>query len=60
MTERGDRQEGVDDVGFDRAQGLVSDHHKDLLLLLQADEVPEPRLLSQFWAGFRRQTGHVF
>ena len=41
------RQEGVDDVGFDGTQRFVSDHHKDLLLFLQADEVPEPRLLSQ-------------
>lgn len=40
-------QEGVDNVGFDRTQGFVSDHHKDLLLFLQTDEVPKPRLLSQ-------------
>ena len=41
------REEGMNDVCFDGAQGLVSDHHEDLLLLLQADEVTEPRLLSQ-------------
>ena len=41
------REEGVDDVCLDGAEGFVSDHHEDLLLLLQADEVPEPRLLRQ-------------
>lgn len=41
------RQEGMDDVGFDGAQGLVLDDQEDLLLLLEADEVPEPGLLGQ-------------
>lgn len=41
------RQEGMDNVGLDRTQGFVSDHHKDLLFFLQADEIPKPRLLSQ-------------
>lgn len=41
------RQEGMDNVGFDRTQGFVSDHHEDLLLLLQANKVPKPRLFSQ-------------
>lgn len=41
------RQEGVDNVSFDRTQRFVSDHHKDLLLFFQADEVSKPRLLSQ-------------
>lgn len=40
------RQEGVDDVGLDRTQRFVSDHHKDLFLFLQADEIPKPRFLS--------------
>lgn len=37
----------MDNVSFDRTQRFVSDNHKDLLLFLQADEVPKPRLLSQ-------------
>ena len=37
----------MDDVGLDGAERLVSDHHEDLLLFLQADEVTEPRLLRQ-------------
>ena len=41
------REEGVDDVGLDGAQRLVSDHDEDLLLFLQADEVTEPRLLGK-------------
>lgn len=41
------RQEGVDDVRFDGAQGLVLDDHEDLLLLLQVDEVPKPGLLGE-------------
>lgn len=41
------RQEGVNNVGFDGAQGLVLDNHEDLLLLLQVDEVPKPRLLGE-------------
>lgn len=41
------RQEGVDNVSFDRTQRFVSDHHKDLLFFFQSDEVPKPRLLSQ-------------
>lgn len=41
------RQEGMNDVSLDGAQGLVLDHHKDLLLLLQVDEVPKPRFLGQ-------------
>ena len=41
------REEGVDDVSLDGAERLVSDDHEDLLLLLQADEVAEPRLLRQ-------------
>lgn len=40
-------EEGVDDVGLYGAQRFVSDHDEDLLLLLQVDEVTEPRLLSQ-------------
>lgn len=40
------RQEGVDNVSFNRAQRFVSDHHEDLLLFLQADEIPKPRFLS--------------
>lgn len=48
------RQEGMDNVGFDRTQGFVSDHHKDLLLFLQADEVPKPRLLSQSGSQTRK------
>lgn len=38
-------EEGVDDVCLDGAQGFVSDDDEDLLLLLQVDEVSEPRLL---------------
>jgi len=41
------REEGVDDVGLYGAERFVSDHDEDLLLLLQVDEVPKPRLLSQ-------------
>ena len=37
----------MDDVGFDGAQRLVLDDHENLLLLLQADEVPEPGLLGE-------------
>lgn len=48
---RAHRQEGVDDVGLDGAQRLVLDDHEDLLLLLQADEVPEPGLLGQPGGG---------
>lgn len=44
----------MDNVGFDRTQGFVSDHHKDLLLFLQADEVPKPRLLSQSGSQTRK------
>lgn len=32
----------MDDVSLDGAQGLVLDHHKDLFLLLQVNEVPKP------------------
>ena len=35
------------DVRLDGAQGLVPNHDEDLLLLLQVDEVPEPRLFRQ-------------
>lgn len=41
------RQEGVDDVGLDGAERLVSDQNEDLLVFLQADEVTEPGPLSQ-------------
>lgn len=41
------REEGVDDVGLYGAQRFVPDHYEDLLLLLQVDEVPEPRFLSE-------------
>lgn len=41
------REKGMDDVRLDRAEGLVTDQHKDLLLLLQADKVAEPGPLSQ-------------
>lgn len=41
------RQEGMNDVSLDGAQGLVLDHHKDLFLLLQVDEVSKPRFLGQ-------------
>lgn len=41
------REEGVNDVGLDGAERFVSDHDEDLLLLLQVDEVTEPRLLGQ-------------
>lgn len=37
----------MDDVSLDRAEWLVSDQNKDLLLFLQADEVAEPGPLSQ-------------
>lgn len=37
----------MDDVGLDGAERLVSNHNKDLLLFLQADEITEPRLLRQ-------------
>lgn len=37
----------MDDVGLDGAERLVLNHNEDLLLFLQADEVTEPRLLSQ-------------
>lgn len=41
------REKGVDDVGLDGAERLVLNQNKDLLLFLQADEVTEPRPLSQ-------------
>lgn len=37
----------MNDVGLDGAQRFVPDHDEDLLLFLQVDEVPKPRLLSQ-------------
>lgn len=37
----------MDDVGLDGAERFVPDHDEDLLLLLQVDEVTEPRLLGQ-------------
>lgn len=37
----------MDDVGLYGAERFVSDHDEDLLLLLQVNEVAEPRLLSQ-------------
>lgn len=52
----------MNNVGFDRTQGFVSDHHKDLLLFLQADEVPEPRLLRQSGSRMRKSysmSGHI-
>lgn len=36
------REEGLDDVGLDGAEGLVFDDDEDLLLFLQVDEVAEP------------------
>lgn len=45
-------EEGMNDVGLNGAERLVSDHNEDLLLLLQVDEVTEPRLLGQS-AGWR-------
>lgn len=44
----------MDDVRLYGAQRFVSDHDEDLLLLLQVDEVTEPRLLGQS-ATFRVQ-----
>lgn len=44
----------MDDVCLYGAERFVSDHDEDLLLLLQVDEVTEPRLLSQS-AGRRSQ-----
>lgn len=49
-------EEGVDDVRFDGAQGFVSDDDEDLLLLLQVDEVSEPRLLGQSEEGRERRS----
>lgn len=52
----------MNNVGFDRTQGFVSDHHKDLLLFLQANEVPEPRLLRQSGSRMRKSysmSGHI-
>ncbi len=43
----------MDDVCLYGAERFVSDHDEDLLLLLQVDEVTEPRLLSQ--SAGRRQ-----
>lgn len=40
-------EERVDDVRLYGAERFVSDHDEDLLLLLQVDEVTEPRLLGQ-------------
>ncbi len=37
----------MDNVSLDRAERLVTNQNKDLLLFLQADEVTEPRPLSQ-------------
>lgn len=36
------RQKGLHYVRLDRAQWLVLDHHEDLLLLLQVNEVTKP------------------
>lgn len=44
-------EEGVDDVCLDGAQGFVSDDDKDLLLLLEVDEITKPRLLGQSGGG---------
>lgn len=37
----------MDDISFDRAERLVSNQDKNLLLFLQADEVTEPGPLGQ-------------
>lgn len=51
------REESVDDVGLDGAQRFVSDHHEDLLLFLQVDEVPKPGLLGQSAPRRHRTSG---
>lgn len=45
----------MNNVGLNGAERFVSDHNKDLLLLLQVDEVTEPRLLGQS-AGRKHNT----
>lgn len=47
MADRTHREKGMDDVRLDGAERLVSNHNKDLLFFLQADEVTEPGLLGQ-------------
>lgn len=37
----------MDNISLDRAERLISNQNKDLFLFLQADEVTEPRPLSQ-------------
>lgn len=52
-------EEGMDDICFDGAQGFVSDDDEDLLLLLQVDEVSEPRLLGQSEARRSHDPGQL-
>lgn len=41
------REEGLNDVCFDGAEGLVFDDDEDLLLFFQVYEVTEPRFLGK-------------
>lgn len=52
----------MDDVRLYGTERFVSDHDEDLLLLLQVDEVSEPRLLRQSGGDRLRleQTGAAF
>lgn len=42
-TEETYGEKSLHNISFDRAQRLVLDHHEDLLLFLQIDEIPKPR-----------------
>lgn len=46
-SRRAYREEGVNDVCLDGAEGLVFDDDEDLLLFFQVYEVTEPRFLGK-------------
>lgn len=47
MQQSAYREEGLDDVRLDGAEGLVFDDDEDLLLFFQVYEVTEPRFLGK-------------
>jgi len=49
------REEGVNDVGLDGAERLVSDDNEDLLLFFQVDEVTKPGFFGKSVGGKDRK-----
>lgn len=41
------RKKGVHNIGFDGAQRLVPNHHKDLLLLFEVNKISKPRFFGK-------------